>query len=88
MWTDTGVGRLFAGAAYGGTGERNLNVWATGRAADAFDRMESEAVLARLRADIGRIRPATAGEFDLGRIVSWQQDPFSRGAYFHWVPAR
>ncbi|HSN73338.1 MAG TPA: FAD-dependent oxidoreductase, partial [Steroidobacteraceae bacterium] len=88
MWTDTGLGRLFAGAAYGGDGEHNVNVWVTGADADAFDRMDDAALFEHVRSEIERIRPSTRGEFKLGRIVSWQKNPFNRGAYFHWGPGQ
>jgi monoamine oxidase len=88
MWTDTGLGRLFAGAAYGGDADMHVNVWVTGGDADAFDRMEDAALFEHVRREIERIRPSTAGDFELARIVSWQKNPFNRGAYFHWGPGQ
>ena len=88
MWTDTGVGRLFAGAAYGGAADQHVNVWVTGPDADAFDRMDDAALFAHVCREIERIRPSTAGEFELARIVSWQKNPLNRGAYFHWGPGQ
>jgi monoamine oxidase len=83
MWTDTPIGRLFAIGAResGGSG---LNVWVTGPNADAFDAMEDAALRAHVAAELKRLRPATNGEFEFHRIVSWQKNPWQRGAYHHW----
>lgn len=83
MWTDTGIGRLFAIGAReaGGAG---LNVWVTGPNADAFDAMDDSALRQYVAAQLKRVRPSTNGEFEFHRVVSWQKNPWQRGAYHHW----
>jgi monoamine oxidase len=87
MWTDTPLGRLFAVGTKqnGGAG---LNVWVTGPNADAFDRMEADELKRYVARELGRLRPSTNGEFEVHKVVSWQKDPWHRGAYHHWGPGQ
>ena len=87
MWTDTALGRLFA---LGTTqnGGHGLVVWVTGPNADALDALPEADVAAWVKAELKRLRPSTHGEFDVHRVVSWQKNPFNRGAYYHWGPGQ
>lgn len=87
MWTDTKLGRLFALGAqeHGGAG---INCWVTGPDADAFDALDDASLATLLRTEWKRLRPSTNGEFEIHRVVSWQKDPFHRGAYHHYGPGQ
>jgi monoamine oxidase len=87
MWTDTGLGRLFAIGARE-TGGEGLNVWVTGPNADALDAMDDAALRGFVAAELKRLRPSTNGEFEFHRVVSWQKNPWQRGAYHHWAPGQ
>ncbi|MCZ8132884.1 MAG: NAD(P)/FAD-dependent oxidoreductase [Steroidobacteraceae bacterium] len=87
MWTDTALGRLFAlGTAQ--NGGHGLVVWVTGPNADALDSRPEAEVATWVKAALKRLRPSTNGEFDVHRVVSWQKNPYQRGAYYHWAPGQ
>jgi monoamine oxidase len=87
MWTDTPLGRLFA-LGTKQSGGAGLNVWVTGPNADAFDRMNDAELGRHVARELGRLRPSTNGEFEIHKVVSWQRDPWHRGAYHHWGPGQ
>ena len=41
-----------------------------------------------IKSELARIRPATEGNVEIARLVSWVNDPFAKGAYSHFAPGQ
>ncbi|MEM9879267.1 MAG: NAD(P)/FAD-dependent oxidoreductase [Pseudomonadota bacterium] len=61
-------------------------VYANDRMALRLDQLGPEAANTAVLAELARIRPSTQGALRFARFHSWQNDPFSRGAYAAWKP--
>jgi monoamine oxidase len=87
VWSDGPLDRVFD---YGGSngGALNLVVWLNGEQADWADRLPPADVGRTVIGWIEAMRPAAKGQLRFARLVSWQNDPFARGAYHHWAPGQ
>ena len=87
MWSDGPLDRVFD---YGGSNDGALNavIWLNGESADAADRAPAKAIAAKLISELEAARPAAKGQLTFAKRVSWQRDPFARGAYHHWAPGQ
>ncbi len=87
MWSDGPLDRVLD---YGGSNDGVLNavIWLNGESADEADRAPAQAIAAKLIAELEAARPAAKGQFTFAGRVSWQRDPFARGAYHHWAPGQ
>lgn len=85
LWSDSGVGRVFD---YGGShdGVHNLVIWLNGPAALAADQMDEAAMASSMITAFEAARPAAKGNVKFAGVVSWQRNPWSRGAYHNWGP--
>ena len=83
IWSDGALGRVFK---YGGDhdGAENLVIWYNGRAALAVDALPADVAAARAVAALEAARPAARGTLRPGRLVSWQTNPWARGAFHNW----
>lgn len=59
-----------------------------GDSARRYDLMQAESSAALILKELERIRPATKGALRLVRAFSWQQTPYSGGAYASWAPGQ
>lgn len=87
LWSDGPTERLFD---YGGSNDGVLNqvVWLNGEAADRIDRLSPADASTLVLAQLAAARPSTKGRLAVRKIVSWQRNPFARGAYAHWAPGQ
>jgi monoamine oxidase len=89
VWSDGRMGRVID---YGGShdGVHNLVFWLNGDNAAWADARPAGAAAAELIAALEAARPAARGQLEWSPdgFVSWQSDPFARGAYHHWAPAQ
>ena len=85
IWSDGPLGRVFK---YGGDadGAENLVIWFNGRAALGVDAMGPDAGAQAAIAALETARPAARGKLMFGQFVSWQVNPWARGAFHHWRP--
>lgn len=59
-----------------------------GDSARRYDLMPAESSATLILKELERIRPATKGALRLVRAYSWQQTPYSGGAYASWAPGQ
>ena len=87
MWTDTVVGR-FQALKYGSNPEdvTSCLTYANGHVADRLDRLEPADATSLVLAELERIRPATRGQLQPVKVVSWQRDVHAGGVYAAWAP--
>ena len=88
FWSDVPVER-FNALNYGPEGAiSSFMHYSNGDSAGRFDRMSPDAAVELLLHELARIRPATRGALRAIRVLSWQQTPFSGGAYASWMPGQ
>ena len=85
LWTDGPLGRVMALDTRQQKDIRNLVVWANGDGVDRFDRGSPADTERLIRGEIKKLY-GTKGGFRIARMMSWQQEPFSGGAYITWRP--
>ena len=85
-WTDGPLGRIFARPMADGSGRYNLTCWINGDGCDPFDAMGEARAGQHALALFEALLPAARGKVSLGRMVSWRNDPHSRGAWALWRP--
>jgi monoamine oxidase len=90
LWTDRLPGRVMA-LRYGSDPARadeisSLVAWINGAAARMLDRIPAREAAASVLREIEQIRPSTRGALQVLSTVSWQDTPFSDGAYDYWRP--
>ncbi len=87
MWTDSLLESVLP--IRDATGRiQSLVCWATGTRAKKLDALNLEAVKKLVISELSRVRPATTGNVEIERVVSWGNDPFSRGAYSYFAPGQ
>lgn len=89
MWTDGPMERIFA-TRDEATGEIvGFNAWINGDGATTLSALSDEAIAARLKTELLRLRPATEGRATVRRVVRWTQGAsYAGGAYMHWAPGQ
>ncbi len=88
FWSDGPVER-FNALNYGPNGSiSSFMHYSNGDSTSRFDRMPLEAAARFVLAEIERVRPAAKGALRVLRAYSWQQTPFSGGAYASWAPGQ
>ena len=79
MWTDSPIGMAFSQQ-----NENNkvtlIRAWLMGNNAKAVDGMSKQQLGQQVIKTLADIRPSSKGKLELEEVVSWQQNPFSRGA--------
>ena len=87
IWSDGPMDRLLD---YGGSHDGVLNavMWLNGANADAVDKMPAALAAARLVSQLEAARPAARRALTFQGRVSWQNDPWARGAYHQWGPGQ
>ena len=85
MWTDSGLGRVFAATNSEGD-VSSLTLWINGSAARRADSMGREAIAAWAPLELARLRPAAAGQVDVVHVQSWGLRPDYGGAYAEMAP--
>lgn len=83
MWTDSAIERVFPERDAGGQ-VQNLTVWVDGTSARRLDAMPREQQFQLVLDELGRLRPSTRGNVEVVSMISWGEDPYSRGAYAHY----
>jgi len=63
-------------------------VYANDRIARQLDQLGERAANHSVLAHLAKIRPSTKGALEFVRFLSWQNDPFSGGAYAAWKPGQ
>jgi len=86
MWTDTQLENIFP--VIDATGKQNLVCMTGGANARHLDAMSPQVLAYYVQSELARIRPASKGNVEVTRVVSWGRDPFSRGAYAHFAPGQ
>ena len=89
LWSDTLAGRFMA--LHYGSNPADVTTFlafANGFAADRLDRMEPDAAVAAILAEVERMRPSAKGALRPVKVWSWQRDPFAGGAYACWQPGQ
>ena len=62
--------------------------YSNGDSTSLFDRMTPDAAAQTILAEVERVRPAAKGALRVIKAYSWQQTPFSGGAYASWAPGQ
>jgi len=83
MWTDGPLGRFFPRIDTQGQ-VIGYKIWVNGADAPAVDALGEEALVALIKAELMRLRPASGGQFTFDKKRSWAQDTFSGGAFYSW----
>ncbi len=86
MWTDTVLENIFPITE--ATGKQNLVCITGGANAARLDAMSPQVLAQYVQSELARIRPASKGNVEVTRVVSWGRDPFARGAYAHFAPGQ
>jgi len=88
FWSDGPVER-FNALAYGpGDSISSFMHYSNGDSARRYDLLAADASAQIILDELARIRPATKGALRLLRAYSWQQTPYSGGAYASWAPGQ
>jgi monoamine oxidase len=87
MWTDTIIERLFPNRDAAGQ-IASITCWVDGSNADVLDAMPEEEQIATVLGELARIRPSTAEKVKVGRMISWGNDPYAKGAYANYLPGQ
>ncbi|MGE0582960.1 MAG: flavin monoamine oxidase family protein [Steroidobacteraceae bacterium] len=88
FWSDGPIER-FNALDYGPGGSISSFLhYSNGDSTERFDRMDSNAAAQFILSEVERIRPAAKGALRVLKTVSWQQSPFSGGAYASWMPGQ
>lgn len=88
FWSDGPIER-FNALDYGPGGSISSFLhYSNGDSTAAFDRMTPEAAAQFVLREVERVRPAAKGALRVLKTVSWQQTPFSGGAYASWMPGQ
>ncbi|MEQ9484425.1 flavin monoamine oxidase family protein [Coleofasciculus sp. F4-SAH-05] len=87
MWTDSFLELVFP--VKDETGKvQGLVGWANGENADKLDALSAREVEEQVKAQLKQMRPQTAGNVEITRVVTWGSDPFSLGAYAYFAPGQ
>lgn len=90
MWTDSQSARFLA--LHNNPDDpseiTSFVVYANDVMAQRFDDMGAQAANARALSHLAQIRPSTKGALEFVQFLSWQNDPFSGGAYAAWKPGQ
>ncbi len=65
-----------------------MTCWVDGSNADILDAMPEEEQIEIVLGEFARIRPSTAEKVTIAKIVSWGNDPYSKGAYANYLPGQ
>lgn len=88
FWSD-GLVERFNALSYGPNGSiSSFMHYSNGDSTSRFDRLPPEEAARLVLAEVERIRPAAKGALRVLRAYSWQQTPFSGGAYASWAPGQ
>jgi monoamine oxidase len=87
MWTDTIIERLFPNRDASGQ-IASITCWVDGSNADTLDAMPEEEQIETVLGELARIRPSTAEKVKVGKLISWGNDPYARGAYANYLPGQ
>ncbi len=89
MWTDGPLERMFAATDENGQAKGLFRAWINGSGATDIDRLNDDNLRELCARELKRLRPASAGDIDVYRIVRWTHDnPLAGGAYMHWSPGQ
>lgn len=88
MYTDTGLGALWAIDNHKGFGEYRGMLVLTGFAANRVDAIPSEEIPAFIIDELARIRPSTKGQVSVLGYKSWAQDPYVRACRHVFRPGQ
>lgn len=90
MWTDSQSARFLS--LHNNPDNPNeitsFVVYANDRIAQNFDRLGAKSANQSVLAHLANIRPSTKGALEFVQFLSWQNDPFSGGAYAAWKPGQ
>jgi len=90
MWTDSQSARFLA--LHNNPSNSNeitsFVVYANDSIARTFDTLGANAANASVLAHLAKIRPSTKDALEFVRYLSWQNDPYSGGAYAAWGPGQ
>lgn len=88
FWSDGPIER-FNALDYGPQGAiSSFMHYSNGDSTSRFDRMNPDAAAQFILQEVERVRPAAKGALRVLKTVSWQQTPFSGGAYSSWMPGQ
>ncbi len=90
MWTDALPGRFMALKNDPGNPEAVTSCLAyiNGHSALRLAHMEDEAAIARVTAELLRLRPSLNGAIRPVHLWKWSNNPFAGGAYAYWKPGQ
>ena len=83
IWTDTGLGRVFAHVGEQGEVLR-LRAWIQGSTAGRLGSMPDGEIGRRAVSLLEQARPAAKSQLEVERVISWGENPFARGAFSHY----
>ncbi|MCP5360127.1 MAG: FAD-dependent oxidoreductase [Sinobacteraceae bacterium] len=88
FWSD-GLIERFNALDYGPEGSISSFLhYSNGDSTARFDRMSPDDAAQLILAEVERVRPAAKGALRVLKAWSWQQTPFSGGAYASWMPGQ
>ncbi len=87
FWSTSRIQRLFP-SRIEGTGPHTVSVWVVGPEARELDALSKEEQSRIVLEELARLRPSTAGVVQVADIISWDTDPYSRGAWATAAPGQ
>ena len=88
FWSDGPIER-FNALAYGPNESiSSFMHYSNGDSARRYDLLPAESSASLVLKELERVRPAAKGALRLVRAFSWQQTPYSGGAYASWAPGQ
>ncbi|MFM8585165.1 MAG: flavin monoamine oxidase family protein [Gammaproteobacteria bacterium] len=88
FWSDGPIER-FNALSYGPNASiSSFMHYSNGDSTSRFDRLPLEDAARLVLDEVERVRPAARGALRVLRAYSWQQTPFSGGAYASWAPGQ
>ncbi|MCC5868803.1 MAG: FAD-dependent oxidoreductase [Gammaproteobacteria bacterium] len=87
MWTNSPLQRVFVSNDADGQPSGHHVAWLDGQAAIALAGMSDAQIGEMALREMTRMRPASAGQLEVQRIVRWtRENVYAGGAYMHWAP--
>jgi len=88
MYTDTGLGAVWAIDNHKGRGEYRGMVVLTGKTASRIDTLPPDQISDFIIDELERIRPSTKGQVSVVEYKSWAKDPYIRGCRHIFRPGQ
>lgn len=84
VWTDTPIERIFSTTGKTGDERSLFTIWTDGKGAIKLDRMGETRRKSFAVKEFTKILPFMKGQIERVHALSWDEDPYARGAYSHF----